>query len=392
VLAQIDAVHPTESKLWKKAVGLVPHNGGTNLAPGECDARRLLAWIGSEADPGCVDAPALRESDLPRFARAVVPALRALGCATSACHQGEVAARARLDLASLGGTTTTYDAAFASFEKEVTSRIVPWKSPVVMATWGEGARAHKKVDIGSCAYRELHAFVARAPEIHCDTSARYRLDELASTVMPALLKRGCGAPSCHGGGAGGMSLFDPMNDPHAAAHDGVVLTARIEAGEPLDRSTLLRKARNVDPHGGGKRLGGQADCVDAMLVDWASGRKLRACASRAAPSFDRFVAEVQPILERMTCTRAACHGGGRRVYKIAPHPDAAGLESNYKETLAQINPDFAPLSEIMLRMREPCAYAQTAAWIEGDAKPACVMNDPDPSIFPRLDDPSAMHP
>ena len=80
------------------------------------------------------------------------------------------------------------------------------------------------------------------------------------------------------------------------------------------------------------------------------------------------------------------------MYKIAPHPDAAGLESNYKETLAQINPDFAPLSEIMLRMREPCAYAQTAAWIEGDAKPACVMNDPDPSIFPRLDDPSAMHP
>jgi hypothetical protein len=326
----------------------------------------------------------------------VVPALRALGCATSACHQGEPAARALLDLASLGGKSNTHDAAFASFEKEVASRVVPWKSPVVMAAWGEGARVHKKVDVASCAYRELHAFVARAPEIHCDrasdASARHRLDELAVTVMPALLKRGCGAPSCHGGGAGGMSLFDPMNDPHAAAHDDVVLTARIEAGESLDRSTLLRKARNVDPHGGGRRLGGEGDCVDAMLVDWAMGQKLRACASHAVPSFDRFVAEVQPVLERMTCTRLACHGGGRRVYRVEPHPDATGLASNYKETLAQINPDFAPLSEVMLRMREPCAYAVTAAWIEGAAKPDCVMNDPDPAIFPRLDDPGAMHP
>jgi hypothetical protein len=94
----------------------------------------------------------------------------------------------------------------------------------------------------------------------------------------------------------------------------------------------------------------------------------------------------------MTCTREACHGAGRRVYKVAPHPDAATLQANYKETVAQIDPDFAPLSEVMLRMREPCAYALVAAWIDGAPKPACEMKDPDPSSFPRLEQPGAMHP
>jgi hypothetical protein len=395
VLAQIDPARPAESKLWKKAVGLAPHNGGMNLAPGECDARRLLAWIGGDADPSCSDGSAQRPSDRPRFVRAVVPALRALGCATSPCHVGDAAARARLDLASLGpgGASGGHDAAFESVKRSGLNRIVTWKSPVVKAAWGEGARAHRKVDLASCAYQELHAFVAGAPEIGCDRdpSARPRLEDFLATVMPSLLKRGCSAPSCHGGGAGGMSLFDSAHDPHAGVHDYVMLAARIERGVPLEQSTLFRKARNMDPHGGGRRLGADGDCRDAMLVDWASRRPPRTCPPRAAPSYERFAAEVQPVLEKMTCTREPCHGAGRRLYKVAPHPDAAGLESNYRETLAQIDPDFAPISEVMLRMREPCAYAVVTAWIEGAPKPACVVADPDPASFPRLDDPGAMH-
>src|SRR5262249_4743821 len=149
---------------------------------------------------------------------------------------------------------------------------------------------------------------------------------------------------------------------------------------------------NDEPHGGGKRLGGEGDCRDAMLVDWVSGKPVRPCAPRPAPSFARFAAEVQPVLEKMTCTRAACHGEGRRVYHVAPHPDAPRLDPHYRETVAQIDPDFAPLSEVMLRMREPCAYAVVTAWIEGAPKPSCVVQDPDPSIFPRLDDPGSTHP
>jgi hypothetical protein len=394
VLAQIDPAHPSESKLWKKAVGLLPHNGGQNLAPGECDARWLLAWIGGEPDPPCGGAPpANRAVDSARFARTVAPGLRALGCAKASCHGGEARAQARLDLASLTGSGP-YDAALASFERTATNRIVPWKSAVLMAAWGEGARGHVKADLASCAYRRLHGFVARAPEAACDLDAppRQKLDDLVSTVVPSLLKRGCAAGTCHGGAPGRMALFDPANDRHAGVHDYVMLTARMEPGEPLERTTLLRKARNDEPHGGGKRLGGEGDCRDAMLVDWASGRPVRPCAPRPAPSFERFAAEVQPVLEKMTCTRAPCHGEGRRIYHVAPHPDAPALALNFRETVAQIDPDFAPLSEVMLRMREPCAYAVVTAWIEGTSKPACTVQDPDPGSFPRLDDPGAMHP
>jgi hypothetical protein len=287
-----------------------------------------------------------------------------------------------------------YGAAFASFERTAQNRVVPWKSAVLMAAWGEGARVHVKTDLASCAYRSLHAFVARAPEVACDLGGRpqQKLDDFVSTVAPSLLKRGCAAGTCHGGGAERMTLFDPANDRHAGVHDYVMLTARMEPGVPLERTTLLRKVRNDEPHGGGKRLGGAGDCRDAMLIDWASGRPVRPCAPRAAPSFERFAAEVQPVLEKMTCTRAECHGEGRRIYHVAPHPDAPTLAANYKETVAQIDPDFAPLSGVMLRMREPCAYAAVSAWIEGAAKPACTVQDPDPSIFPRLDEPGAIHP
>jgi hypothetical protein len=43
-----------------------------------------------------------------------------------------------------------------------------------------------------------------------------------------------------------------------------------------------------------------------------------------------------------------------------------------------------PFSQGMLRMREPCAYAVTGAWIEGTKKPDCPLVDPDPRLFPRV--------
>jgi hypothetical protein len=93
----------------------------------------------------------------------------------------------------------------------------------------------------------------------------------------------------------------------------------------------------------------------------------------------------------MTCTRGPCHGEGRRIYKVVPRPDTTTLLANYKETIAQIDLEFAPLSEVMLRMREPCAYAVVMAWIEDAPRPACEVHDPDPAIFPRLEDPTDTH-
>ena len=59
---------------------------------------------------------------------------------------------------------------------------------------------------------------------------------------------------------------------------------------------------------------------------------------------------------------------------------------NYKAVLKEVDYDYTPFSGIMQRMREPCAYAVTGAWIEKKPRPSCTLRDPDPSIFPRRDD------
>jgi hypothetical protein len=186
VTAQIDREHPAESKLWKKAVGLLPHNGGQNLAPDECDARRLLAWIASEAYPTC-EPLATGAADLGRFTRRVAPALTALGCAAAACHGGDGAARAKLDLGSLSPKEPRgAEHALASFEETRKNRVVPWKSQVLMAAWGEGAAVHRRVDLASCAYEHLHGFVAHAPEVACELrTPRPDVHELETTTRTA---------------------------------------------------------------------------------------------------------------------------------------------------------------------------------------------------------------
>jgi len=103
---------------------------------------------------------------------------------------------------------------------------------------------------------------------------------------------------------------------------------------------------------------------------------------------------VQPVLDKMTCTNQQCHGG------LVPHFILARnaklpeeLMKNYKAVLKTIDYDYSPFSEIMLRMREPCAYAVTGAWIEKKPRPSCVVQDPDPSIFPRRDEQgNVLHP
>ncbi len=390
-LAQIDRDHPAESRLFVKATGREPHNGGKNLAEDECDARALLAFIGRAPAPACASAVA-KVDELPRFTREAAPALRSLGCATAACHAGSKPARAALDLLSLDGPAPSDVApALASVTRTLRNRVVPWMSPVLQAAWGEGSKAHEKVDVTSCAHRRLQGFIAGAPEITCDVAAPARrapsLEALVSTVMPALARRGCIDATCHASGAGGLPLFDPANNPHAAVSDWVGLLARVEEGKPIEETTLFKKARNVIPHGGGKRLGGAGDCTDAMLVSWLAGRPVSPCGPKPAPTFERFASDVQPVLDKLTCTQSRCHGRGvRNKLEITPRAEGADLEANYRRVLSELDLEFAPFSEVMLRMREPCAYTVVAAWIEGSPRPSCTVGDPKPGMFPRLDD------
>jgi hypothetical protein len=183
-----------------------------------------------------------------------------------------------------------------------------------------------------------------------------------------------------------MSLFDPQVDARAALHGYLSLLARVEDPARPAQSTLVRKLRNELPHGGGRRLGGPGDCLDQLLISWLEGRPVRACPPPPAPSFERFVAEVQPVLDQMTCTRSACHGHDLLTWRLTPHAaDPKALQANYRETVREIDFDFPPMSEVMLRMREPCAYQVVGAWIDGRPRPDCTVHDPDPSIFPRID-------
>ena len=55
---------PKKSELLKKALGQVQHNGGKNLAEGECDTQRLVAWIADQPDPACEqERPMLKAHD-----------------------------------------------------------------------------------------------------------------------------------------------------------------------------------------------------------------------------------------------------------------------------------------------------------------------------------------
>jgi hypothetical protein len=190
-----------------------------------------------------------------------------------------------------------------------------------------------------------------------------------------------------------MSLYPLGPDAHVALHDYLQLTARVEDLRRPEESTFLRTARNQEPHGGGKRLGGKGDCVDDIVMSWLRGRKVAPCPPPKPPSYARFVSEIQPVLDRMTCTQTFCHGENIPSFKITARPDQKGLLANYQAVLKQIDYDFMPFSGVMLRMREPCAYSVVGAWIEGRPRPTCTLRDPDPSIFPKRDSKgNIMHP
>jgi hypothetical protein len=398
VISRIDRKQPEKSELLLKATGVAQHNGGINIAVGSCDYRRLLAWISGQPDVLCSDdAP----RDAKRFAREVVPALRALGCAE--CHSQPGPAMQHLDLSvvkqpeaqvATSEVTPGVQALFDKVSAMPQYAISPWGSPLLRAILASDGKHKQVFDRRSCALRRVYGYIAEAPELSCDvnipgaTPGMPSFEVYVKQVYPALAKRACFDTTCHGGGVPEMMLRGPSEtDGLGGWHDYLMLTARIEDFAKPDKSTFLSTVRNEQPHGGGQRLGGAGDCVDDVTTAWLHNKPIQPCRKPLPPSYERFVQEVQPVLDKMTCTQARCHGFSLPHYVVRPFAkDAKTLRENYEWTLRKIDVEYMPFSEIMLRMREPCAYRKVGAWIENKPAITCEIITPPPSAFPKLAD------
>jgi hypothetical protein len=391
LLERLDREHPEKSELVQKILNKVPHNGGRNIDEKSCDYAKLLAWIGKNPEPACSDPPPPDQS--VRFAHEVAPALVTLGCADKACHGGGPAVVKRLDLSGLLANPPQTETARRELGSFYGGQYTVWTTPFMRAAdASDGIHKQKPADPLSCAYRRLYGFYGKAPELTCELAPakpapRPSLEVFTTQVLPVLSRRGCVQGACHGSGAGGMTLVESQLGQPMALHDYILLLARVEDLANVSASTLLRTARNQEPHGGGQRLGGKGDCVDEQITAWLTGRPIKVCPPPTPPSYERFVAEMQPTLDKMTCTNPKCHGGSIPTFNLHRHAaDPKDLMSNYRTVLTQIDYDYAPFSGVMLRMREGCAYLITQAWIEKKPKPSCVVHDPDPRVFPRRDE------
>lgn len=399
VTLRLNRESPEKSELLLKATGATRHNGGRNMAVGSCDYKRLVAWIERKPDIRCSDDV---PRDEKRFAREVVPALRALGCGT--CHSEPGPAQAKLDLSSLklteaftaqGDVVPAVQSLFLRVSQLPSHTYSPWISPVLQALLAMDGKHEAKFDRRGCAVRRIYGYIADSPELDCDVAVTGPapgmpdFDQYVKQLYPTITKRGCFDTTCHGGGVPDMPLHGVHEtDALGGWHDFFMLTARIEDFSKPEKSTLLTTIRNEQPHGGGQRLGGPGDCVDDATSAWLHKKPIQPCRKpTAVPTYARFVAEVQPVLDKMTCTQNRCHGENIPHFVLKPFAkDAKTLRQNYEWTLRKINLEFMPFSEVMLRMVDACAYSKVAAWIESKPGVTCEIVPPPQSAFPRVDE------
>lgn len=399
VVERISPATPEKSELLLKSTGATAHNGGRNIAVDSCDYKRLVAWIAGKPDVSCSDDVPVDEK---RFAREVVPALRVLGCGT--CHSETGAAKTRLDLSVLkqtdvltaqGEVAPAVQALFQQIAKLPVHAYSPWTSPMLQALLALDGKHNAKLERRSCAVRRVYGYFASAPELSCDVNVQGptpglpNFDVFVKQLFPVMAKRGCFDTTCHGGGVPDMTLRGVSEaDALGGWHDFIMLTARIEDFSKPNKSTLLTTIRNEQPHGGGQRMGGPGDCVDDATTAWLRNKPIEPCRKpRFIPSYARFVSEVQPVLDKMTCSQNRCHGESLPHYVIKPFAkDAKTLRANYEWTLRKIDLEYMPFSDVMLRMREPCAYNKVAAWIENKPPVTCDIITPPPSAFPKIEE------
>ncbi|MSP62344.1 MAG: hypothetical protein EXR72_18830 [Myxococcales bacterium] len=339
---------PGRSALLKKALG-IGHLGGCGVAPKSCEEAQLAAWIRGRPVAAC------RPEVHSRVVAAELPAALAnlpSRCASSICHGGPATPRL-LHPRRPGAARVNAEALLPSLDRlqPTTSRLFH------LLLGGEG---HERfLDGGDDPlYRELFAWIAGEAVVGAQAPS---FDRFVDQVHPLLVRRGCTNAGCHGSAANDLVLLA------AAPLDNYLrLVPRIADG------TFPRKPQNLLPHGGGRRLGGDEDCVMATIRGWLDGRPARPCTPRPPPDRARFAKLVQPSLETLTCPR--CHADDALGFRFLANPTAAQLEENYRQVVAHVDLDYPAVSPVLLRVREDCMQARFLAWVDRQPDPGCTVD------------------
>ena len=90
------------------------------------------------------------------------------------------------------------------------------------------------------------------------------------------------------------------------------------------------------------------------MTSWIRRQPIQPCKPRRRLRYERFVKEVQPTLDKMTCTQARCHGSQSGLRHQALRQ---GREKTLRAELHLDAPEdqrrLLPFSEIMLHARAP---------------------------------------
>ena len=354
VLKQLRVGDPRRSPLYTKALG-GDHLGGKSVAAGSCEAKLLASWIQGRRELAPCVAPA-QAAPLATPGAALPPSLRALlpGCARPACHGGAVGPYL-LDPARPGADAVDVEALAPSLD-----RFLPSRSRLLARLLGAGDHPRSIASTDDPVYRELHAWVSGEAVVRAPAPS---FEAFERDVQPILERRGCTNGGCHGASTADFIL---VGTREAVIDNYLRIVPRVAAG------LFPAKPRNLEPHGGGRRLGApDEDCASATIGGWIGGAAPAACRSRALPDRARFASLVQPSLEKLTCPR--CHEGGKLDFLFTAHPDAVGLERNYQSVLRKIDLDYPPASAVLLRVHEDCMQARLLSWVDRQPDPGCTV-------------------
>ncbi|MFO0594427.1 MAG: hypothetical protein U0228_03965 [Myxococcaceae bacterium] len=352
VVAAGDAQRPLQSVLLRKAMGELDHVGGKNLERGSCEIEQLAAWLqGTTAMCTLTlrtrEAPPAMQGPLPE---ALDPLIAT--CATASCHGGPAAPPL--------ATGADARARNADRLRAFGNGFAPTDSALFAVLQGRKQHPVALKDVTGADGRALFGWMSGEP-----LTAPKRLPKLADLpkLMPVFEKRGCTQSTCHGSFGNGLLLG---GGEVMVASNYLRLLPRIADG------SLRAKTSNARAHGGGLNLAAKGDCMATQVEAWVSGQPLVACPPHPAPSRAVYDTVVQPALEALKCT--SCHVKSPGGFKLVPADgNDATLASNYAEVVRFVDPDFPPVSHVLLRVREPCLQSRIIAWVAGRSQPACEV-------------------
>jgi hypothetical protein len=343
----------SRSRLYTKALGR-DHQGGVNLSQDQCEARVLAQWIRGGRPEPCParEDPRIRAGTTPPAMPESLDALMT-NCAEAACH----GARARpLIVAPRSATDRTINALALS---AALSQLTPSRSRLLQVLRGDASHARVLSGPDDPQWRAAFSWMTgeRVPDGSLPSWTVF-----SQTIHRVIVRRGCAANDCHGGGDNPLTLID--NDEARA--DNYLRIVRA-----LREQTFPSKPRNTEAHGGGLRLGGAEDCASRVVDAWIRGDAPEECPSPVAPDRAAFARVVQPSLEALTCHR--CHGDGTGGFWFARAAPGEFVQRNYDSVVAHVDLEYPPASPVLFRVREDCMQAKMLAWVGRRALPSCTV-------------------